>query len=150
MDIKRILIRYFQQIKHVVHVGAANPLVRSMVAGVVGFLGYGGWAYFANMAHGMEIALRAALAQGMYCLGITFAMTLLTEYLFLRGGAVWRVITLVSVFLLAGAYLIHFYIETPEILLTILPGWSIGLVYTTVYILSMRRYLAAQRDSRES
>lgn len=118
-----------------------SPLVRSSIAGLAGFFGYGGWAVFANIGHGMSIAVRSGLIQGTYSLILTFAMTLVTEWLFRRlvgfpFGATLTVVLISSV-LFTTAFSIHYLVGTPEILMTILPGFFIGLVYTSAYVVGL-------------
>ncbi len=118
-----------------------SPLLRSTLAGLAGFVVYGGWAYYANSAHGEMIAMRSGLVQGSYSLALTFLMTLVTEYLFARLRALWSTTVTVSVILFVSAYTIHMVVGTPEILMTILPGYVIGTVYTAAYVLGLRRAL---------
>lgn len=120
-----------------------SPLLRSTVAGLAGFFGYGGWAIFANYGHGMSIAVRSGLIQGTYSLILTFAMTLVTEWLMGKLGRypLGSILTvvLISTVLFCTAFAIHYLVGTPEILMTILPGFVIGLVYTSVYVVGLRR-----------
>ena len=120
-----------------------SPLLRSLLAGVAGFVAYGGWAYYANSAHGPEIAMRSGLVQGTYSLVLTFLMTLVTEWLFLAFARVpariASAMVVISVVLFLSAYGIHMIVGTPEILMTIVPGWIIGSVYTLVYLLGLKR-----------
>ncbi|MFT6039095.1 MAG: hypothetical protein ACI9TP_001889, partial [Candidatus Azotimanducaceae bacterium] len=47
---------------------ASSKILRSALTGVVGFIAYGGWAYYVNLGHGDDVALRAGLVQGSYSL----------------------------------------------------------------------------------
>ena len=120
-----------------------TPFFRSLLAGVAGFIGYGGWAWYANLAHGDFIAMRSGLVQGSYSLVLTFLMTLVTEFMYARfrtmPAAVPLTTALISVVLFVSAYSIHMIVGTPEILMTIMPGWIIGSIYTFVYILGLQR-----------
>lgn len=119
---------------------------RSLGAALAGFLVYGGWAYYVNMSHGEFIGLRSGLLQGGYSFILTFLTTLLMERLY-RSFASHRFPALLTV-LVTGVLLftvpciIHSIAGTPEILMTVLPGFLIGMVYTTLYTLSLRRLLA--------
>jgi hypothetical protein len=120
-----------------------SPLLRSTLAGIAGFIGYGGWAMFANSGYGSDVAMRSGIVQGTYSLILTFLMTLVTERLFerlggLSGGRVLTV-TVVAGILFVSAYSIHMLVGTPEILMTILPGFVIGTIYTLVYVLGLSR-----------
>lgn len=116
--------------------------LRSLIAGLAGFIGYGGWAWYANLDHGADIAMRSGLVQGGYSLVLTFLMTIVTEYLFAKwqhqAGAAIRTTLLVSTILFCSAYTIHMLVGTPEILMTITPGFIIGTIYTYVYVLGLR------------
>ncbi len=56
-------------------------VLRSMLAGLAGFVVYGSWAYFINRNYGQDMALRAGLTQGSYSLVLTMSTTLLMEQL---------------------------------------------------------------------
>jgi len=120
-----------------------SPLLRSTLAGILGSIVYGGWAMYANSGHGDAIALRSGLVQGSYSLAITFAMTLVSEWLFLAfavvPGRVFVTAAVVSGVLFTSSYGIHHIVGTPEILMTIVPGYVIGSVYTVVYLLGLQR-----------
>ena len=120
-----------------------SPLVRSALAGVVGFLAYGSWAIYANWDHGQDIAIRSGVVQGSYSFALTLVMTLVTEWLFemLKGLTLGIVILmfLVCSVLFATAYGINYLAGTQEILMTIFSGWVIGSVYTGVYVVGLKR-----------
>ena len=121
--------------------------LRSLAAGLAGLVGYGVWAYIANMSHGEEAAMRAALVQGSYSLVLTFVMTLVTEFLYQQLGSVagglYLTTAVVGGILFASAYSIHVLAGTPEILMTIFPGFAIGTIYTYVYLLGLRKLSAS-------
>ena len=120
-----------------------SPLLRSALAGGAGFVVYGGWAVYANIEHGTTIGIRSGLVQGTYSLVLTFIMTLVTEWLFamLAGLRLGRsiVIVVVCLMLFVTAYGIHVVVGTPEILMTIVPGFIVGSVYTTIYVWGLQR-----------
>ena len=121
-----------------------SPLGRSFLSGLAGFFAYGGWAVFANYEHGMEVAMRAGLAQGTFSLVITFVMTIFTEWVYIRVGDVpgklYTITGMISLTLFASAYSIHLFIGTPEILMTILPGFVIGTLYTFAYVMGLQKH----------
>lgn len=98
---------------------------------------------FANWPHGEDAAIRAGIVQGSYSLALTLCMTLITEWLFLRLADVpLRLPMLMAVVctgLFTTAYSINMIAGTPEILMTILPGFVIGTLYTLVYVLGLQR-----------
>ena len=120
-----------------------SPLLRSAIAGVAGFVAYGSWAVYANFDHGTAIAVRSGLVQGTYSLILTFLMTSATEWLFskLAGMAMGAVATtgIVCLLLFASSYGINALVGTPEILMTILPGFIFGSIYTSVYVWGLQR-----------
>jgi hypothetical protein len=115
-----------------------SPLQRSLMSGVAGFIVYGGWGFWVNMSHGTEMGAMAGLIQGSYSFVLTLSMTIFMEYLMrmLAGVRARQVITvvLVSVGTFVVAYSIQWLNSTPEILLTVTPGFLIGAVYSTVYV----------------
>lgn len=128
--------------------------LRSLLAGLAGFVGYGLWAWYANREHGADIAMRSGLVQGGYSLVLTFVMTLVTEALYHRwqhlAKAALCTTAVVSTTLLASAYSIHRVVGTPEIWMTIAPGFVIGTIYTYVYVLGLRRVNAANSTSKQA
>jgi len=121
--------------------------LRSLVAATAAGVGYGAWAWFANSAAGDEAALKAALVQGGYSFVLTFLMTHVTQWLYCyTGGLVWLTTLLSSVLLLITAYAIHVIAGTPEVGLTIAPGFTIGTVYTAFFVV----YLKSLTQSVES
>ena len=125
---------------------------RSLIAAIAGFVAYGGWAFFANVAHGSDMATRAGWVQGSYSFVLTFVMTYVTEWLYrlfsrVPMGMMWTVV-LVSIILFSSAYSIHLLVGTPEILMTILPGFVIGTIYTAVYVWGLQRAQPARAQTR--
>ena len=89
--------------------------------------------------------MRAGVVQGSYSLLLTFVMTLATEGLYralslVYGGLYWLMM-IVCLSLFTTAYGIHYLVGTPEILMTILPGFVIGSIYTLVYVLGLKRHV---------
>jgi uncharacterized membrane protein AbrB (regulator of aidB expression) len=115
-----------------------------MAAGVAAFTVYGGWAYSVNVQHGFSTGLSSGLVQGSYSFVLTLVTTLLMEYLLLTLSNFRRRLTLTilatCMVTFSIAYLIHWLAETPEILLTITPGFLIGIIYTTLYVYSINSF----------
>ncbi len=95
-----------------------------------GWIGYGGWAYFANHDYGQTAAWRAFLTQGGYSFVVTLVMTVLLENLYRRTSSVVWSAGSVSLLLYASSWSVNWIAGTPEILITILPGAIIGTVYS--------------------
>ncbi len=108
---------------------------------MAGFLVYGGWAYFVNQSHGQQAGINAGLTQGSYSFVLTLSTTFLMEHLMLMLAEVRgrKLITIgvTSAITLGIAYLIHWLMGTPEIWLTILPGFAIGTAYTVTYVMAI-------------
>ncbi|MFK7732814.1 MAG: hypothetical protein AB8B48_14435 [Pseudomonadales bacterium] len=118
----------------------SSPGLRALGSAVAGFIGYGAWAWLANMNHGGEMALRAALTQGTYSFVITLILTGLMEWLFSRligwpkrrrflGSTIP-----VCLLLYLSSYSVNYLAGTPNILLTILPGAILSTLYAFSYI----------------
>ena len=119
-----------------------SALLRSALAGVAGFLVYGGWAWWVNRDYG-DAGIRAGLVQGSYSFLLTLGSTLMMEWVYrqLRNTA-WPVVTttmLTAVVLFATAYGIHLVAGTPMILPTILPGFIFGTLYSAIYVTSLAK-----------
>ena len=99
------------------------------------FLAMGGWALFANRAHG-GAAMLPALAQGLLSGGITFVLKRTLEWLAARLAG-WRAIALPPLItacaILATLVAVHLAIGTPEIAATIAVPWSVSTLYAIVY-----------------
>jgi hypothetical protein len=99
------------------------------------FLAMGGWALFANRAHGAG-AIVPAVAQGALSGAITFGLKRVLEALAARltGWTAYILPPLVT----AGAILallagVHTLIHTPEIAATIAVPWSVSSLYAIIY-----------------
>ncbi len=112
---------------------------RSFLAATAALIGYGGWAWFANSSAGNAAAWKAALVQGGYSFILTFVMTYVTEWLYwYTGGRVWLTTLLSSFLLLVSAYSIHLIAGTPEVGMTIAPGFVIGTVYSAFFVVYLK------------
>lgn len=119
-----------------------NKLQRSVLSGIAGFLAYGGWAFWLNSSHGTEMGVSAGVLQGSYSFVLTLTMTLVMEHLMATFRAIPArgalTVALVSAATFSVAYSLQWLNGTPEILLTILPGFFIGAVYCTVYVMGLQ------------
>jgi hypothetical protein len=99
------------------------------------FLAMGGWALFANRAHGTG-ALLPALAQGTLSGGITFGLKRVLEALAARmtGWPAYVLPPLITAsVILALLVAVHTLIHTPEIAATVAVPWSVSSLYAIVY-----------------
>jgi len=114
---------------------------RSLLAACAGLVGYGSWALFINYSAGIEMALRAAALQGGYSFVLTLGMTLAIERLFQglpQKHAVWLTIALSGIATWCVAFGIHTLNGTPNIIATILPGFIVGIIYASVYVVGLK------------
>lgn len=110
----------------------------------LGFLFYGGWAVFANWPHGQWIALRSGLAQGTMSFVVTLSGVLLMRALFRVPGPTWWRAGCAALGGLAIIYTVilsvHWYLGTPEVFLTLLPGLPITIAFCLVFSISLARF----------
>ena len=95
-----------------------------------------------NIMHGPEAAIKAACVQGSYSFVITLGMTLTLEAMFrffLKvtnwywfSGIASVVIGCTPVFV--GSWMINVAAGTPEVFETVILGYIIGSVYSSVYV----------------
>ncbi len=116
---------------------------RSLLSALAGFIAYGGWAFVANMAHGVEASLKAAATQGSFSFVLTLAMNLIMEWLFqLSHRPRWQAaITICSTCLMVycASWGINYLAGTPEIFMTVLPGWIFSTIYICMYTATLFR-----------
>lgn len=126
-----------------------SKLQRSVLSGVAGFLVYGGWAFWLNASHGTAMGISAGAVQGSYSFVLTLTMTLVMEHLMASFVAIPArgalTVALVSGISFSVAYSLQWLNGTPEILLTILPGFFIGVVYCAVYVTGLQTIDAPKR-----
>ncbi len=119
--------------------------IRGLVAALLAFLGYGGWAFYINSGYSQWVALRSGMVQGGYSFLLTLTTTAMIELLYrcfrLWRYRAWLTFAVTTVFLSATAYAIHHALGTPEILSTILPGFVIGSVYSGFYIRALHSHV---------
>ena len=111
-------------------------LKSSLVHVAFGFLLMGGWAFFANRAHGWQGAWLPAVAQGIVYGALTGALKKTLEALDGRLSGVLAyvvppAVTAGSILLLL--ILVHSLIGTPELVATIAFPWSVSTLYAIIY-----------------
>lgn len=116
---------------------AERSIIRSSAAHMAfGFVLMGGWALFANRAHGLGQSWLPALAQGTVSALLTGVIKKVIEWLDGQVGGVLAYA--MPPFITAGSilvilYVMHTLIGTPEIAATIAFPWSISTVYAVIY-----------------
>lgn len=118
-----------------------SKIQRGLLAAVLGFAAYGGWAFYINSGHGNSAALKALFTHGSYSFTLTLITAFIMEWLFqLSSKPVTRfclTFFITSLLLYSTSWGINVWAGTPEILLTILPGAIIGTFYTLSYTLTL-------------
>lgn len=117
-------------------------LKSSLVHVAFGFLLMGGWAFFANRAHGLQGAWLPALAQGTISGLLTWALKKTLEALDgkLSGALAFVVPPAVTAGSILGLLvLVHTLIGTPELVATIAFPWSVSSLYAIVYNVGLVR-----------
>ena len=107
----------------------------------VAFVGMGGWAFFANRAHGAA-AIGPALAQGTMSGVITLVLKRALEAFAARLSG-WLAYVLpplaTASAILAVLVAVHGLIGTPEIAATIAVPWGVSTLYAIVYTAALAR-----------
>ena len=107
----------------------------------VAFLAMGGWALYANRAHGAA-ALAPALAQGAMSGAITLVLKRALEAMSPRLGGIlaYLVPPLITASVILAVLLgVHRFIGTPEIAATIAVPWSVSTLYAVIYAATLAR-----------
>ena len=127
-----------------------NEHLKKALITLIAVLGYGGWAYYSNLspqgtADSQMIALRAGIIQGGYSGILTLVNVIVLEALFLRLNArlscrVNMFVTVLSAALVQYAIIIpvHIMNQTPNIFITLLPGFIIGTGFSIGYLTSVK------------
>ncbi len=135
------------------NLGVGARLARSKVAHIAfAFLAMGGWAFFANRAHGLQAAALAGLVQGAVSAVITLLLQRALETMFarLRGRAALVTPPSVScVIVLAALLSIHGAAGTQEVISTIALPYAVSSLYAWSYTASLqkRRDLGQRRPT---
>jgi hypothetical protein len=111
------------------------------------FLAMGGWALFANRAHGAG-AIAPALAQGALSAAITFGLKRSLEAMAARLPGAWAYVippSVTATMILAMLVGVHTAIGTPEIAATIAVPWSVSTLYAIVYAAIVARARRRER-----
>ena len=106
-----------------------------LVAAVFAMFVYGGWAAAVNAEHGLTVALRSGLGQGLYAFAATFGTGYLAikTYQYVNHKKIGFVLGFVFSFVLMVSlpYTVHTLLATPN-------KWeamSLGLVWGTLYLI---------------
>ena len=104
----------------------------------------GGWAFFANRAHGVPAQLTAGLVQGVMTATITVFLKQLIEGLFYRTtGALRLLLPPLAAFLTSLTLLttVHIIAGTPALGATISVPLTVSTLYAFLYTLALSRHV---------
>lgn len=104
---------------------------------------YATWAFIANVSHGAWIAARSAGAQALWSAALTLTMSTLMEWSAVRARArgirvLWAAAPAIAL-AWVGPPTVHWLIRTPEILRTIIPGITVGTLFSLAYARGIER-----------
>ena len=123
-------------------------LAKSAVVHVAfAFLAMGGWALFANRAHGLDAAGAPALVQGTISAALTLVLKRALEAMAARlsGAPAYALPPFITASLILGVLLaVHSLIGTPEVAATIAVPWSVSTLYALVYTAVLAREKTAE------
>jgi len=132
----------------------ALRLMDGLTGACLGALFYGSWGVFANAAHGMDIALRSGSAQGTMSFVVTLTGTTLMHRLYAGAGARgWRATRAIlgALGIIYGLIIgVHWWLGTPEILLTLAPGLPITIGFCLIFTISLVRLDSAGAKPRRA
>jgi hypothetical protein len=128
---------------------ALKPLHQSSAVHIAfGFLLMGGWALWANRAHGLEEAWLPALAQGVFSGAMTGLLKSSLEWMDGRVPPALAYVlppVVTASVILTALTVMHIAIGTPEVARTVAFPWSVSTLYAIVYnagLVRSRRALA--------
>ena len=115
----------------------ASSITRSFVSAIIGFVFYGGWAYFVHFDYGFTVASKAFLTQGLISFSITLILTHFMEKVYgwipSPRLAYWFTAVTASILVAFISCSINMLVGTPETFLTVLPGIIVSAVYSFSY-----------------
>jgi hypothetical protein len=118
---------------------------------VIAVLGYGGWAFYSSVYDGsmqqnFAVAMRAGFIQGAYSGLLTLINITALEFMFLKLNSMMpclanMVLTVVCATIVQYGVIvpIHIINGTPNIVLTLAPGFFIGTTFSAAYLFSVRK-----------
>ncbi len=114
-------------------------LIRGILSGLFFTALWSSWAYYANMAYGVEAARKAAITQGSFTIVNAFLFTVIMEYMFSIGKTAFT--RLLLAFVLPNSIVavvltsLHYYRGTPNVLTTVAPSLVIVAALSLGYVL---------------
>jgi len=110
---------------------------------LMAFVIWGGWTFYANAQAGYWTALVSACAQGIFSMLMTFFMGYLTGFWFarLRHPLAQLLMPATLILIMSGTFLtiLHWFIGTPEIVLTIMPALIVGFLFCLFKTIQLKK-----------
>lgn len=126
----------------------------SPLAALLGALLLAAWAAWVNLDAGWPQALRSGLGQFALSAVLTWVDARVMDWLFVRCGGRWPGALAAATGSLSGTYALvictHRQLDTPHILVTLLPGLVPTIAYTLIYTALLLRGHHHSLSSRES
>lgn len=129
---------------------SGRDIIKKAAITLIAILGYGGWAFYSNSpingdAELQAIAFRAGIIQGGYSGILTLTNIILLEAVLKHlNHRLTLNFNMVATLTIAGAVQyaiiipVHLANDTPNILITLLPGFIIGTAFSFAYLLSIK------------
>ena len=119
-----------------------QPWFRVAVNVIGAMVLWGSWAAIVHHAHPLAVQLKAALTQAAISGTFTLLGAAVLEAIFARTAQRWRVpVSGLStfVFIFSSVVIIHSWVGTPNIILTIAPTMTLSFFYCLGYAASLAR-----------
>jgi hypothetical protein len=95
---------------------------------------YGSWAFIANVPHGITVAARAGVVQGLSSAFTTLIISGLAEAIFAKTQGRIVLVAIIPPFFSSSVHVVvHLLNQTPELLRTIFPSVVMGFVFSGIY-----------------
>ncbi|MEO0508611.1 MAG: hypothetical protein AAF065_01985 [Verrucomicrobiota bacterium] len=118
-------------------VGKLRVSTMDLVSSVAAALGYGGWAVFVNYEVSPMSGWRAGCVQGSYAFCSTLFLTIAIRKIYYLGGSGKRgrliAFAVGIVIIISLPATLNLIAQTPNVIMTILPGILIGSVYVGMF-----------------
>ena len=119
-----------------------SPLQRSVISAFGAFIVYGGWGYYVNSNHALQVSSKAGFVQGTYSFLLTLMMTILIEAIYsfisrhVKTKNLPKIMTIfiTCLIIFSTSWWVNVLAGTPEIFNTVILGYVFGSVFTISYV----------------
>lgn len=133
---------------YIMSVSKIRTVVRWLTTGVLTFILYGLWAFFANQKFGIHIGIKSGITQGIAGFVFSVFMAIMIEQTFevVRDSQFRILITafLPLTIIISFMVITHYLMDTPRIFHTI----SLPVLIGTIYCITYAFYLSQQATSK--